>query len=122
MFFVDGEPWPPRLHGTGTEDYFCGAWNYNALQRTFSAPYFGYHFKTNADYTGKHSQYRFHIEDPVRFKKSLLFSIEHGHANDREGDWCSTAYWYQTLPHKPFPPLLPVEQRLPYRWGGIERW
>jgi hypothetical protein len=122
MFFIDGEPWPPRLHGTGTEDYFCGAWNYNALNRTFCTPYYGYHFKTNADYTGKHSQYRFHIEDPVRFKKSLTFSIEHGHGNDREGDWCSTAYWYQTLPHKPFPPLLPVEQRLPSRWGGIERW
>ena len=38
---------------------------------------------------------------------------------------CSTAYWYQTLPHKPFPPLLPVEQRLPSRWGGssgLARW
>ncbi len=122
MFFIDGEPWPPRLHGTGTEDYFCGAWNYNALKQPFCTPYYGYHFKTNADYTGKHSQYRFHVQDPIRFKKSLVFSIEHGHANDKEGDWCSTAYWYQTLPHKPFPPLLPVEQRLPYRWGGIERW
>ncbi len=122
MFFIDGEPWPPRLHGTGTEDYFCGAWNYNALQQTFSAPYFGYHFKTNADYTGKHSQYRYHIEDPIRFEKSLLFSIEHGHANDWVGDWCTTAYWYQTEPHKSFPILLAVDQRLPYRWGGIERW
>ena len=45
MFFIDGEPWPPRLHGTGTEDYFCGAWNYNNLNRTFDTPYFGYHFK-----------------------------------------------------------------------------
>jgi hypothetical protein len=122
MFFIDGEPWPPRLHGTGTEDYFCGAWNYNRLEQTFCTPYYGYHFKTNADYTGKHSQYRYHVEDPVRFKKSLLFSIEHGHANDKEGDWSSTAYWYQTEPHLTFPKLLPVEQRLPYRWGGIERW
>jgi hypothetical protein len=122
MFFVDGEAWPPSLHGTGTEDYFCGAWNYNNLERTFSAPYFGYHFKTNADYTGKHSQYRYHIEDPIRFKTSLRFSIEHGHANDVEGDWSSTAYWYQTEPHLTFPRLLPVDQRLPYRWGGIERW
>ncbi len=122
MFFIDGEAWPPALHGTGTEDYFCGAWNYNALQQTFCAPYFGYHYKTNADYTGKHSQYRYHVEDPVRFQRSLLFSIEHGHANDRQGDWSSTAYWYQTEPHKRFPALLPVDQRLPYRWGGIERW
>ena len=122
MFFIDGEPWPPRLHGTGTEDYFCGAWNYNRLEQTFCTPYYGYHFKTNSDYTGKHSQYRFHVEDPVRFQRSLLFSIEHGHANDKQGDWSSTAYWYQTEPHRSFPPLLPVEQRLPYRWGGIERW
>ena len=122
MFFIDGDTWPPRIHGTGTEDYFCGAWNYNRLDQTFCAPYFGYHFKTNADYTGKHSQYRFHIEDPIRFQRSLLFSIEHGHANDKQGDWSSTAYWYQSEPHKPFPRLLPVEERLPYRWGGIERW
>jgi hypothetical protein len=122
MFVIDGEPWPPRLHGTGTEDYFCGAWNYNRLDRTFCTPYYGYHFKTNADYTGKHSQYRFHIEDPVRFERSLRFSIEHGHANDKQGDWSSTAYWYQTEPHRAFPALLSVEERLPYRWGGIERW
>lgn len=122
MFFIDGESWPPSLHGTGTEDYFCGAWNYNALHQPFCAPYFGFHFTTNADYTGKHSQYRYHVEDPIRFQRSLVFSIEHGHANDRQGDWSSTAYWYQTEPHKRFPALLPAAQRLPYRWGGIERW
>jgi hypothetical protein len=70
MFFVDGEAWPPHLHGTGTEDYFCGAWNYNKLDRPFAAPYFGYHYKGNADYTGKHSQYRFH---------SRIRSISCGH-------------------------------------------
>src|SRR5690606_33155422 len=64
MFFIDGEPWPPRLHGTGMEDYFCGAWNYNRLRQVDQTAYYGYHFKGNADYTGKHSQYRFHVEDP----------------------------------------------------------
>jgi len=39
MFFIDGEDWPPRLHGTGTEDYFCGAWNYNQLREPYSTPY-----------------------------------------------------------------------------------
>jgi hypothetical protein len=58
----------------------------------------------------------------VRFQKSILVTIEHGHANDNQGDWSCTAYWYQTEPHKSFPKLLPVDQRLPYRWGGIERW
>ena len=113
MFFVDGEPWPPRLHGTGTEDYFGGAWDYNYLKQTYNTPYFGYHFKTSEDYTGKHSQYRFHVEDPVHFKTSLRVTIEHGHANDKQGDWSSTAYWYQTEPHLIFPVLPPVERRLP---------
>ena len=92
MFFIDGETWPPNMHGTGTEDYFCGAWNYNQLNHPYSTPYYGYHFKGNADYTGKHSQYRFHVEDPVYFEESLRFSIEHGHANDRQGDWTPTIH------------------------------
>jgi hypothetical protein len=122
MFFIDGEVWPPTLHGTGTEDYFCGAWNYNLLSRTFSTPYYGYHFKGNNDYTGKHSQYRFHIEDPIYFERSLRFSIEHGHANDRQGDWSSTAYWYQIGRTQPLPDLGSFESRIPYAFGGLERW
>ncbi len=122
MFFVDGEKWPPNIHGTGTEDYFSGAWNYNKLQQPFCTPYYGYSFKGNADYTGKHSQYRFHVEDPVYFEKSLRFSIEHGHANDRQGDWNSTAYWYQIGRTKPLPEIPPFEDRLPYSHGGLERW
>ena len=122
MFFVDGEPWPPSLHGTGTEDYFCGAWNYNKLFRPYCTPYYGYYFKGNSDYTGKHSQYRFHIEDPVYFERSLRFSIEHGHANDRQGDWSSMAYWYQTGRRQPLPEIELFEQRIPYSFGGLERW
>jgi len=122
MFFIDGESWPPSLHGTGTEDYFCGAWNYNRLREPYSTLYHGYYFKGNADYTGKHSQYRFHIEDPVYFEKSLLFSIEHGHANDKQGDWTSTAYWYQIDREEPLPDIPSFEERLPYAFGGIERW
>jgi hypothetical protein len=122
MFFVDGEKWPPNMHGTGTEDYFCGAWNYNRLTVPFCTPYYGYSFQGNADYTGKHSQYRFHIEDPVYFAKSLRFSIEHGHANDKQGDWTSTAYWYQVGRTKPLPEPPPFADRLPYAFGGLERW
>jgi len=122
MFFVDGEPWPPNMHGTGTEDYFCGAWNYRQLHQPYCTPYYGYSLKGNADYTGKHSQYRFHVEDPVYFEKSLLFSIEHGHANDRQGDWTSTAYWYQVGRTRPLPEPPPFDERLPYAFGGLERW
>lgn len=121
MFFVDGESWPPQLHGTGTEDYFCGAWNYNKLDHPYCTPYYGYSFKGNADYTGKHSQYRFHIEDPVYFEKSLRFSIEHGHGNDKQGDWSSTAYWYQEGVGN-VPEVGDLQSRIPYRWGGLERW
>jgi hypothetical protein len=47
------------------------------------------------------------------FQKSIRVTIEHGHANDMSNDYSSTAYWYQTEPHAPFPPLLPADQRLP---------
>ena len=47
----------------------------------------------------------------------MKFSIEHGHANDRGDDYSSVAYWYQTEPHKKFPPLIDVKDRLP-----IDRW
>ncbi|GAB4330554.1 MAG: DUF2961 domain-containing protein [Candidatus Abyssubacteria bacterium] len=113
MFFIDGEKWPPTIHGTGTEDYFCGAWNFNEVKQPFCTPYYGYHMKGNDDYTGKHSMYRYHIEDPIAFQRSLLFSIEHGHANDMGHDYSSTAYWYQSEPHKRTVLLLPVEQRMP---------
>lgn len=122
MFFVDGEKWPPNMHGTGTEDYFCGAWNYKQLSQTYCTPYFGYHFKGNSDYTGKHSQYRFHIEDPVYFDRALRFSIEHGHDNNKQGDWTSTAYWYQIGRTEPLPEICPFEERVPYSFGGLERW
>ncbi len=119
MIFVDSDTWPPSLHGTGTEDYFCGAWNFNRLQQVFCTPYYGYHFKTNADYTGKHSMYRYHVEDPIPFTKRIKVTIEHGHANNMGHDYSSTAYWYQTEPHKKTVDLLPVEKRLPRLWGGV---
>jgi hypothetical protein len=56
--------------------------------------------------------YRFHIEDPITFRKSIRVTVEHGHANALSNDYSSTAYWYQTEPHKPFS-ILPVEKRLP---------
>jgi hypothetical protein len=113
MIFVDGEKWPPSLHGTGTEDYFCAAWGFN---REFYGPYHGFPLKGNDDWTGKHSAYRFHLEDPVCFRKSLRVTIEHGHANDRADDLATVAYWYQTEPHAKFPDLPPYSERLPQDW------
>lgn len=118
MIFIDGDP-KPTLSGTGLEDYFAGAWNFNNLNREYNFPYFGYSRKGNADpdYTGRHSMYRFHLEDPIMFDKSIRVTIEHGAMNNRGDDYSSTAYWYQTEPHQKFPPLPPVADRLP-----ITRW
>jgi D-arabinan exo alpha-(1,3)/(1,5)-arabinofuranosidase (non-reducing end) len=117
MFFVDGERFPPSLHGTGLEDYFNNAWGF---QEEFNYPFIGYSLKGDKEWTGMHTMYRFHVQDPIYFRKSLRAGIEHGHANDRADDYSSTAYWYQTEPHKRLDPLPPVEQRLPVRFYKIE--
>lgn len=110
MIFIDGEEWPPSLHGTGTEDYFNTAW---CPAVPYSAPYHGITLPGGPNWSGKISLYRFHIEDPICFQQSIRVTIEHGHANRRSDDYSSTAYWYQLEPHKPFPKLPSVEARLP---------
>ena len=59
------------------------------------------------------SVYRFHLDNPIPFAKSLKATIEHGHANVRSDNFYSVAYWYQAEPHAAFPALPPVEARLP---------
>jgi hypothetical protein len=102
MVFIDGEGWPPSFQGTGLEDYFLGAWNFNGLAQEYNTPYHGYAFKGNNDYSGQHTMYRFHILDPIVFKKSIKVTIEHGHNNKRVDDYSSVAFWYQKEPHKVF--------------------
>ena len=115
MIFIDGEPWPPRLHGTGTEDYVNTAW---CPQQEYSAPYHGIILGGETNWRGKISYYRYHITDPIMFEKSIKVTIEHGHNNNRSDDWSTTAYWYQTEPHKPMPEIAPVEARLPIGGKG----
>lgn len=110
MIFIDGESWPPSLHGTGMEDYFNTAW---CPQQEYCSPYHGIVLGGGPNWSGKISVYRFHIEDPIMFEKSIRVTIEHGHNNHRSDDYSSTAYWYQTEPHKDHPLILPVDQRLP---------
>jgi hypothetical protein len=111
MIFIDGEPWPPSLHGTGTEDYFNTAFGPNTL---FGHPYFGYaRVNNDVGYLGRTHAYRFHISDPIYFDESLKFTIEHGHDNNMMLDLATVAYWYQTGPHKPYPPLPDREARAP---------
>jgi hypothetical protein len=123
MFFIDGEAWPPSLHGTGTEDYFNTSWS---PKTKFSHPYYGYG-RVNDDigWLGRTHIYRFHITDPVYFDESLRFSIEHGHDNNLTLDLATVAYWYQSEPHRPFPPMIGREERKPRPFIGvvdIHRW
>jgi hypothetical protein len=110
MVFIDGEPWPPSIHGTGTEEVFGGG---ACPCSEYSGPYSGYHLIENENFTGKNGMYRWYILDPIKFKKSVSMSIEHGHANNFENDYTSVVYWYQTEPHKPFTALPKVEDRIP---------
>lgn len=113
MIFIDGESWPPRYHGTGSEDYFNTAF---CPKDEYCSPYHGltvYSGDENWPWRGKNSLYRYHIEDPIYFNRSIKVTIEHGHANNLSNDYSSTAYWYQDEPHSRFPKLLPVDQRLP---------
>jgi hypothetical protein len=109
MFFIDGEE-KPSINGTGSEDYFLGAWGFGRpfSYATYGAPVVG------AELAGSRSSvYRFHLDSPIPFRKSLKATIEHGHANHRSDNYSSVAYWYQTEPHAAFPALPPADQRIP---------
>ncbi len=109
MFFVDGEP-APSISGTGAEDYFLGAWGFGSpfSYESYGAPVVG------KDEAGSRSSvYRFHLDSPIPFSKSIRATIEHGHGNHRSDNFYSVAYWYQAEPHMAFPPLPPVDDRIP---------
>lgn len=113
MIFVDDEPWPPRLHGTGTEDYFNTAF---CPTQEYCAPYHGltvYSGSKDWPWGGKNSMYRFHVEDPIRFERSVRVTIETGHDNALANDYSSVAYWYQQGRSEPLPALPPLAERLP---------
>lgn len=109
-FFMDGDKEFPTICGTGTEDYFGGAW---CFHDTFSGPYLGYPLwhKKEGELI-RHGLYRWHIQDPIRFKQDVRVTMqalgwrsEHRYL-PLQDDIASVAYWYQTEPHHPFP-LLP---------------
>ena len=110
MIFVDGEIWPPTLHGTGLEDYFCCAWSPN---KNYQSANFGLICDELDNYKGKSTWYRYHTKDPIMFNSSIKVSFEHGHNNLRSDDYSSTAYWYQTEPHQKYKKMLPVDKRMP---------
>jgi hypothetical protein len=117
MFFIDGDKLP-TIEGTGSEDYFLGAWDFGG--RPFAYALFGAPVVGEELAGSRSSVYRFHLDSPIPFTKSIRATIEHGHANHRSDSFFSVAYWYQTEPHAPFPPLPPVDERIPklYPAGG----
>ena len=118
MIYVDGES-SPSLHGTGSEDYFCDGWGMRQDQHPFyGCPLQEEDFEPGA----KATVYRFHIPDPIPFKKSIRVTIEHGNENDRSDYYSSVAYWYQTEPHVPFPPLPDPDKRLPFALDSPENF
>ena len=110
MFFIDGEKTPSSV-GTGSEDYFLGAWDFGGVP--FSYALYGAPVVGEEVAGSRSSVYRFHLDSPIPFSKSFRATIEHGTANHRSDNFYSVAYWYQAEGHAPYPPLPPVEQRLP---------
>lgn len=120
-FYLDGDEEWPTICGTGTEDYFGGAWNFEfppGQYGVFSGPYSGLPQVIKPDGLYRSQQrfgmYRWHILDPIRFQQDLRVTIQAlGWRSPLEGkprylplqdDIASTAFWYQTEPHAPFPP------------------
>ena len=107
-FYIDGDEEYPTICGTGTEDYFGGAW---CFSKTFSAPYLGYPFGGENRTGARHSLYRFHVLDPVRFRERLKVTVQAvgwrsgGRYLPLQDDISSVAYFYQSEPHRPFPAL-----------------
>ena len=121
-FFIDGDGKFPTICGTGTEDYFCGSYNFdrNGQYKEFCTPYAGLHQVIRPDGTYKSQQrfglYRWHIMDPIRFEKDLKVTIQDlgwrhgGRYLPQQSDISSVAFWYQSDPHAKFPQLPEWEQ------------
>ncbi len=120
-FYMDGDAADggaefPTICGTGTEDYFCGAWGFNG--ETYSTPFLGYPlYRKEPGEVPRHGLYRWHVFDPIRFKRDLKVTIQalgwwpNGKYEPLTDDIASVAYWYQAEPHAPYPPFPPVHER-----------
>jgi hypothetical protein len=109
MAFVDGEQWPPSIHGTGTEEIFGGG---ACPSDEYASAYSGFHLIESERYDGRVGMYRWYVHDPIHFATSLRWTVEHGHANNFANDYASVAYWYQT-PVAHLPPLPERSALLP---------
>ena len=125
-FYMDGDTDYPTICGTGTEDYFCGSYDFDTKKKNsagveessyteFSTPYSGLNqvIKGDGHYgvSQRFGMYRWHIKDPIRFEKSLKVTIQdlgwrsEGRYLPLQDDIASTVFWYQTEPHNAYPKI-----------------
>jgi hypothetical protein len=125
-FYIDGDTEYPTINGTGTEDYFCGSYDFDTKKKNaagveetnyteFCTPYSGLPqvIKGDGHYgvSQRFGLYRWHITDPIRFDKDLKVTIQdlgwrsEGRYLPLQDDIATTVFWYQTEPHAPFPQL-----------------
>ena len=118
-FYIDGDKEYPTINGTGTEDYFCGSYDFENQKthqyQEFSTAYTGLHQVIRPDGMYNSQQrfgmYRWHIMDPIRFDKGLRVTIQdlgwrsEGRYLPQHSDISSVVYWYQSEPHATFPKL-----------------
>jgi hypothetical protein len=110
MIFIDHAE-VPTIMGTGSEDYFCNAWGYDDA---FSYPFYGAPLLENRDDGSKLAVvYRWHVPDPIHFKKHIRVTIETLWRAHLLNDFTTVAYWYQTEPMKSRPPLPAAELNQP---------
>jgi hypothetical protein len=125
-FFIDGDKEYPTINGTGTEDYFCGSYDFDTRKKNtagveesnyteFCTPYSGLCQVIRGDghynVSQRFGMYRWHITDPIRFDKDIKVTIQDlgwrsdGRYLPLQDDIATTVFWYQTEPHQPFPVL-----------------
>jgi len=125
-FFMDDDSKFPTICGTGTEDYFCGSYDFDTRKKNdagvetvnyteFCSPYTGMpqviRGDGHYDVMQRFGLYRWHITDPIRFEKNLKVTIQSlgwrhdGRYLPQQNDIASVVFWYQTEPHAPFPKL-----------------
>jgi len=130
-FYLDGDTEWPTICGTGTEDYFCGSYDFDTQTKIaagvteshyteFSTPYSGLAqvIKGDGHYSSQQrfGLYRWHITDPIRFEKGLRVTMQAlgwrdgGRYLPLQDDISSTVFWYQAEPHAPFPKLPTKDQ------------
>jgi hypothetical protein len=131
-FYMDGDAQFPTINGTGTEDYFNGAYDFDSMHKKpdgsevseyteFCSPYSGLPQVLRGDGHYSNAQrfglYRWHIADPIRFESDLKVTIQDlgWHSDGRymplQDDIASVVYWYQSEPHGAFP-VFPTRDQL----------